>query len=137
MCHMWQIFDWLIWKMHTHVPHMTTLSSTMWQGELYTYLTYMTDKYGCHIANIAYKANMLHGHIDLTYLHISTTFQPLAIVTSHVITKYVPEISMPNKWAYMSHYQTIWCPYIGEVCQYICHIWTNINHITRSTVHRH
>ena len=40
------------------------------------------NKYGCHTAIIVQTANILHGHIDPTLLHVYAKIQPTATITS-------------------------------------------------------
>ena len=43
----------------------------------WTYIWHMSlNKYGCYIINITHTAIMLNGHIDPTFLPISTKIQP-------------------------------------------------------------
>ena len=61
---------------------------------------HITNKYGCHIPDIAHKANMLYGHNDTTFLNIYTKTQPIA----HLLHMLLPnmcqiQICCPD-WAY-------------------------------------
>ena len=56
------------------------------------------DKYDCQVANIAFTARMLYGHIDpRLFSHIHQT-QLTATVASHVIAMCMPETNMPAEF---------------------------------------
>ena len=80
------------------------------------------NKYGHHIPNAAYMANMQQGHMNLAFLHMYAKPQPTATSTSHVITKYVPDTNMAIKLdTYTMYAQNLM--YISRVvCTYMCHI---------------
>ena len=62
---------------------------------LYTYLTGQGAAYVSHIANMHNAAIMLHGQIDLSFLHVSAKTQSTAMSIWYVIVMYVPTINMP------------------------------------------
>ena len=75
-------------------------------------------KYGSDIANMSCTLIMLNGHIDPTYLSISTTIQTTATATSHNIVK-----EAPAKYALqMPHMSFTPCKHETNVSVYIPHM---------------
>ena len=88
---------------------------------------------------IAHTVTMLHDHTDPTFLHIHTKIEKKATAASHYC-----QIHNRNKYAnqigYVCHSQKyLICMYRGDMHDDVCAIYelTGINHVTRSTVHRH
>ena len=64
----------------------------------YTYLTYVTKKYGCHFTNMTNTAMMLNEHLDSTCFHLYANTQPTAVNSSPSIhicisSKCAPQMS--------------------------------------------
>ena len=75
-------------------------------------------------------------HIDSLVLHMSVEKQQTATFSYQAITIHVPAINMPLK-CHTCHTYKLDSVSIGEVCQYICHVWSYWhNHMISSTVHR-
>ena len=103
--------------MQIYMPYIKSVVPTIQQGTLY--FTFITEKYGCHIKNVAYTANMLHKHVETTVLHIYARNQ-LSLLP-HVIAKNISETNMLNKL-------NIYAKYINYlICTFwacTCHIWS-------------
>ena len=76
---------------------------------------------------MADTANMLHGHVDPSFLHTCSKIQPTVTSTSHVIAK-----CNINKYAHQILYRLIYDMYTHLNATYEV---PGINHATRSTVH--
>ena len=121
---------------------MNSIQSILWPGALvyayYTLLEYAPE----HIC-LPHCTYMSHCISYVVYIQTSHnyTYPTKVNKLQHLFTiptaKYVPATNIPLKC-----YINAICPnYLmcinGDVCQYICHIWTTgINHVTRSAVHR-
>ena len=84
---------------------------------LYIYLTYITERYGCHIANLNHTAIMLN----------SIWIQHFCIyIPKHNQLHYLLHLVLPNmcllSWAYMSSMQNIWWPYMEDMHIYVPHM---------------
>ena len=111
------------WCMQMHMPHVKSLAPTIWQGVLYTYLTYFTEQIWMPHPNIAQMANMLNGHIYPILLHRYTKTQPTAVSTSPVIAKYVLERNMPTKLDTCAIYaKNLTCIYEWYMYMYVPHM---------------
>ena len=83
---------------------------------LYTYLTHITEKYGCYIANIGHIAIKLNVHIGIQTKNICIYMQcQLHMLLTNMCQK---QIYLPS-WTYIPY---TGCAYMKDVKTHICHV---------------
>ena len=91
---------------------------------LFIPLLTLQHSYQYHIANMSHTTIMLNGHIDPTYLPISTTIQPTTKATSHIFAK----ICARNKYAqHVPQMLISFYANMRQLCQYIYLTWAHCN----------
>ena len=104
------------------MPHMKSLTPTIQQGALYTYLTISLNPYSL-IPNIVLTANVLNSSKSCAYIYQHTTNCNFYFICC---CQYVPQTNMPTKLGIYA----IYAPYLICIskectCIYVPHI----NHV--------
>ena len=84
------------------MPCMISLAPIIQQGVLYTCLTYITERCGCHIPNIAHMDSMLHRHTHPTFLHIFAKTTNCNLYFT-LLQNMCQKLICPSNWAFMPY----------------------------------
>ena len=83
--------------MHKYMPLMKPMTSTIQQGALYTFVTYITEQICLPHSKYSSMANILNGHIYRLNIFIYICHHNQLQIILHVIAKYMSETNMPTK----------------------------------------